>query len=281
MSSAGPLEVKVVFDSSARRGQRGITSKPKRAARTGGAFGLICFGLLNLVIAGALCYAAWWPVEEFIVVDGALHTPIPDLDLDRAAQEMFGGLVTNRPGMAPGEVAKAEVVHAEPSAFSPHTTQKVIWISAGAWMVAATLSCCLLSLAGGCAWGRVLSRSLKFLFVLLTIAGVGWLGWMVWESWLAHQTNVTPQMLRDEISTLVVVFALAGLTWGGSVRGVSRTAAVLLILSSLLAAAGLVLWKLCGALEGMLASYPIMAGIFVAHAFWGFIAWRWARRYGQ
>lgn len=279
MSTAPPLEVKVVFDASARRGQRGITAKPKKAARRGGAIGLICFGLLQLLVAGGFCYATWWPVEEFIVVDGALHTPIPDLNLDLAAQEMFGGLVSNRPGMPPGEVTKAEVVHADPSAFSPETTQKVIWISAGAWMVAATLSCCLLALAGGCAWGRVFSRSLKFLFVLLTLAGAGWLGWMVWQLWLEHGTNVTPQMLRDEISTLVVVFVLVGLTWGGSVRGVSRTAAVLVILSSLLAVAGLVLWKMCGALEGTLASYPTMAGIFVAHAFWGFIAWRWARRY--
>ncbi|MCH7996056.1 MAG: hypothetical protein IIB57_16645, partial [Planctomycetes bacterium] len=77
--------------------------------------------------------------------------------------------------------------------------------------------------------------------------------------------------LRAGIAGLVLVSALIGLAIGTRVRGFSRMAAVMLLVSAIGSVVGLYLGNLAGAIESAQSSMLFLALVFFVHSFWGWV----------
>ncbi|UCE60609.1 MAG: hypothetical protein JSU63_02440 [Phycisphaerales bacterium] len=232
---------------------------------------------MNLIIATGLCYGIWWRVDQFMYLRLIYTARVMDeSDLDKVATQMFGIPPETRDttpdasssgAVLPGESMKTD----EAPRIVGETAQQVIVVSAYGWLTLATIACCAVALCGGAALGRAGGRLARVIGVLFACGCLLILWWAAYGVWAEHGMAFRPTQLRVGMSALVLLTALVGLAIGRGVRGLTRLAGVLLILSALGSVAGLYLGAQCGALHPEQSSYVFMAIVFIAHSAWGWI----------
>ena len=271
MDKTAQLDIRVVYDASSRRRASGAT------ARVGGRprrIGLVSLGLINLLVAGGLCYATWWPVDKFLYVNISLKTPLDiylgDATLEEVAATMFGGLALNPASTGSEEHAPVETDRPSPT-FVGKTAQTVIGLSYYAWLTLATLASCALALAGGAVFGRVGGSVWRLIGLVVSLTTAATLGWYAYSVWTQHHMYYPTDKLRAGMAGLVLVSALVGLAIGARVRGFSRMAAVMLLVSAIGSVVGLYLGNLAGAIESAQSSMLFLAFVFFVHSLWGWV----------
>lgn len=302
MTDSAPLEITVVYDASgrSRRPPKPVHAKkvrPPRAKAASASTGVVVLGALNLLAAAGYCYATWWPVEEYIVVNSAMRTPfMSDLDLDATAAAMFGSMATPggkpRPLLVP-PLRDSESTEARPNAagstdsrkdpfakaeparpvsqFDVRTSQLVIGITVTGWLVLATASCCALAIAGGAGFTRAGGTSMRVLGIILALGLAALLVWKGYELWTQVGKDVSPARLRPLVLALVGLGAATGIAVGRGVRGLSKAAGILVIVAAIGSVAGLYLGHMAGVVEAAQATALFLAIVFVGHSLWGWL----------
>ena len=311
-STNEPLEVKVIYSAASRRRRAGKVVPATRIRRSGpGGWSLL--GAVNLVIAGVLCYAAWWPIDGFIYSTFSWKTPVPGLDVERTAQ-MFGILPepsAAKPQPVPDEVdpgdneakdaapedsAPREAVTEEPppeepltsdvdaaatSKYSGPTARAIIGASAYSWLTLATIASCALALAGGTALGRGRESSWRRIGLIMAVALVLGLAWGAYDTLAEYGMQYPTGRARDGIVGIILLCALLGFAIARRARGLMRLAAVTLILSAVTSVVALVLAGQCAAVEPGYAASGFLALVFVIHSAYGWILLPVAARVGR
>lgn len=265
MSSTSPLDIKVVYDASSRPGQRGkaVRASGRRPRPT-----LLIVALLNLVVAGVLCYATWWPADKFIYLNFVLHTPL-DVDVDAAASAIVPGLAADPFAGEPKEELPEDTF--VPPAIVGKTAQIVIGVTGYSWLALATIAFCALGLAGGAGLGRAGGSTWRKIGVILSLVALLALAWAGHDVWSEYGGEYPPGKLRAGMAGLVLLSALVGLAVGRAPRGLSRLAAVILIVAAVGSVLGLYLGKLCGAVDPEYSSILFLLIVFVLHSLWGWV----------
>jgi hypothetical protein len=268
MSTAPPLEIKVVYDSSTGPSRRGRVLPGRRQRRRGSS---LLVGLLSLLVAGGMCYVTWWPVDKFIYVYGVLRTPfeIPGVeDPDEAVGNLFPGLASNPSGSSSVDDVLED--SSPPPAIAGRTAQMVIGITAGSWYVLTTIACCALGLAGGTAFGRS-GSTWRTIGLILSVGLVLVLGWRGYGVWTEYGREYPPDALRAGMAGLVLLSVLIGVAIGRATRGFSRFAAIMVIVAAVGSVVGLYLGHLCGVIDPDKASIFFLVIVFVVHSLWGWV----------
>lgn len=272
MSNTSPLDIKVVYDASSRPGRQG-KAMPVGGRRRRPMLPVVA--LLNILVAGALCYATWWPADKFIYLNFVLHTPL-DVDVDAAASAIVPSLAAN-PSAADLEEEPPENSFAPP-AIVGRTAQIVIAATGYLWLMLATIACCALGLAGGAGVGHTGGSTLRGAGAVLSLAVVLGLAWAGYSVWSEYGSEYPPDKLRAGMAGLVFLSVMAGLAIGRAPRGLSRLAAVILILAAVGSAVALYLGRLCGAVDPEYSSILSLGIVFVVHSLWGWILFPIASR---
>jgi hypothetical protein len=260
MAPTTPLEIKVVYDSSKRR---------RRASyrRVGPSHGqrmwpLLLLGVFNVVVSGALYYGTWWQADPFIYLTFMMKTPTgipPD-----AVSKMFGISVDTQPAQRQAEPADPPT---EGPSWAGRKAQVAIPLTGYSWLTISTTAVFALSLAGGAALGRGRARMWRRLAMLLGIAVVLGLAFAFFKVGRQY----TPTHLRIGMGCLTFLALMIGLSMGRGVRGLTRLAGILLILSAIGTAVGLYVGGQCGATEPAWATPAFLALALAVHSLWGWV----------
>jgi hypothetical protein len=177
------------------------------------------------------------------------------------------------------------------------TAQVMIPAAAYGWLMLATVGACSLALAGGAGFGAVGGKRLRRAgWILAPGLAIG-LAFTVYKMWSQSDVkagqetklleylvqslggmNYSPVQLRMWMGGLTLLSLSAGMAVGGRVRGLTRLAAVTVILAAFGSAVGVWLWSQCGALEAGQTSVMVLALVFVVHSTWGWMLWPLSRR---
>lgn len=275
MISTAPMEINVVYSAGARR-RRG---RPPRRVGPARPSRLLILGLLNLLAASSLYYAAWWRVDKVLYIKILMHSPIPNVDLNAAAA-MFqprGARPVAKPSPPPPKV--------EPQpAWLKMLNDYAIAITAYTWLTLATMAAGALAMSSGAAFGRVAASRWKRRRALLALAGVAGLGLAGYLTWRQDQQSYLPDHLRMGMGGLVLVAGLIGLAVGRGVRQWTYFAAIAVIVSAIGSAAGLYVANVYGAIdpdELPLTFLPFVGVVFACHFLWGWILLPVASRLGR
>jgi len=283
MTTHTPLEIKVVYSASHRK-RPGVTVVTTRARRS---TPWILLGIMNIAAAGGMFYGIWWRVDSFLYLTFFWKTPIPGVDLDRVATDMFGlppeeaaALPTERPEDSTGTSSTGQVPGETPW-FTGEKAGAVLWATGYSWLALSTLACCTLALAGGSALGRVSGQTVRLLVAILAMAGLLALMWGAYQVWAEYGMafEKTPKRVGLAASALLVV--MFGLAIGRGARGLTRVAAVLLIVSAVGSVTGLYLGAQCGAISAEQSTPLFLAIVFVVHSFYGWMLLPIASRIGR
>ncbi len=266
--NSSAIEVKVIFDASSggrRRPMRRAGHTP-RVSRT---WPWIILGAFNLLAAAGLYYATWWRVDPFIYLTFMLKTPV-DVDLDLAA-EIFvprRDEPPERDSSAPDENSLKQT--ASP-AITGRAAQLIIGGTAYGWLTLATLASLALSTSAGAAYGRIAGARDRRVGTYLVIGMALILAIAAVVVWSQYGRKYLPIHLRMGMGGLVLLSAFTGLAVGRAARGLSRIAAISLIVSALGTVVGLYLGNKCGAIppEQATAIYLFLA--FLIHSGYGWI----------
>ena len=268
MTATAPLEVKVIFDASSR-GRRKPTRRVSRPPRMSRSSPWIVLALLNFLAAGGLYYATWWRVDPFIYLTFMLKTPV-DMDLDQASgifmprnnelREPIPRPATQRP---PAPAALPQ--------WTGDTVRKVMGAAAYGWLTLATAAACALSLSAGASLSRIggsrWRRAGLVVAATLTLA-IAVAAFVVWTQ---YGRTYLPSHLRFGMGGLVLWTAAVGLAFGRAARGLSRLAAITLILSAVGTVIGLYLGSRCGAIPPEQSTPLYLALAFLIHSLYGWI----------
>lgn len=265
--TTAPFEIKVVYDASRRR--RGTTVRTTSVHKSGSAnAGLLLGALLNLLVAGVMYYAVWWMADPFLYFTMMTKTPV-DLPSSVVADPLgIGGptdSATAEPESVPADTPESA------STWSTKTAQSVIGATAYGWLVLATASACAVALAGGAWLGAVGGHWVRvagFMGLLVVIGGVGFFAYRIWAE---HEMMFKPRQLRIGMGWLTLLVALLGLAVAARARGVTKLAAIVVLIASVSTPLGLWLWNMFGALEPQFAQWPWLAGGLGIHAVWGLV----------
>lgn len=264
MSSA-PIPVKIIYDaSSTRKRRRSVRTGTRAPSRRGSGFGLV-----NLIVAGVLCYATWWPAEEFIVVNSTMRTPVEGIDMQAAANMLFGNL-TASPVELQSDEPPPELESGPQSRFDVKTTQWIVGATAGGWLFLSTISCCLVAAGGGAIFGAATGSPVRLLGKIMLVAAIlggAWAGYSLWGSY----KDITPAALRPYMVGLVVGFAMLGMGVVRKAARLAKIAGVFLLLSAVASAGGLYLGLLTAVVDAEYATILFLAIVFAAHSFWGWV----------
>lgn len=301
-STNEPLEVKVIYSAAGRPRRAGKVVSATHLRR-GGATRRTVLGTTNLIVAGVLCYSAWWPVDGFIYNTFSWKTPVPGLDVEAAAQ-MFG--ILPEPASAESDSAANEGPHREgasddavpeepapgklvtraapsdelprmkvdleaQSKFSGRTTRAIVATSAYSWLAFATMASGALALAGGAALGRGRDPLWPRIGLVLGVGLVLGLAWGVYDTLTEYGMQYPTARGRDGMVGIVLLCALIGFTIGRRTRGLMRIAAVTLILSAVNSVVALYLGGQCGAVEPEYTAGGFLALVFVVHSAYGWV----------
>jgi len=275
MSTAPPLEsldIKVVYSATARpkgKGRRALSAPGGRREIL-----LVIVGLMNLAAAGALCWATWWPADQFIFETLVWKTPIPGVNLNDVAG-IFG--VVPEPTTGTDPIAPP-TEPAETPRFTGDTARAVIGGSAYSWLTLAAAAACCLALAGGAAMAAAGGTPWRLAGWILTTAAVLGLAWGAYHTWAKFGMEFPTEATRAGMAGLVALFLFAGLAVGRRPRLLSRIAAVTLVLSAVASVAGLLLGSQCNAIEPEHAALGFLATVFVVHSAYGWVLWPLAKR---
>lgn len=293
MSQSTPLDIKVVYSASkrARRQAPGPAAPDQRPEREpqplkkdGGAAKPAVLALLNLLLAGALCYFTWWHVDRHIYDVFILETPVVNIDIDAAAEEIFG--IKPDPVSAKGATTAASMPSPMPPAklversrYDDRTTQIIIGATGYGWLTLATISACALALAAGAGLGESCGGGLRrtalvfAVLVALLLAG----------TWVAvftrYEGRYTPFFLRCWMGGLCLLFAVWGMASGRRSGRRFRRASLAMLLSAAGSVGGLYLWSQCAVRVDLEAIGVIGAAFVAAQWVYGFVLWPTARRF--
>lgn len=270
-----PIEVKVIYDASARRGR--VVRRASPALRTSRTTWLL-LAFLNLLAAGGLCYATWWRVDRFFIYEKLiLKTPLPGLDLNAAAQ-MFG-----IPPAGPVNEQRPPTITdpASPNRFVGETARTVIGASAYSWLTLATIACCALALAAGAGLGHVGGRPVRLAGRVLAILSAGALVWAAWSTFETHGFEFPLARTRLGYAGLTLLCVLLGLAFGRRPGRLTRLAAVCIVLSAVGSVAALYFGAQCGAIEPAQASIGYLSKVFAVHSAYGWLLLPIAARLGR
>lgn len=254
MTTVRSLDIKVVYRGGSLR--RKLT--PARLHPTTSRLALL--GLLNLAVAGALCYATWWPADRFIYLKFVLKTPIDATQL---------AVMFNLPSRELAPAPTGDSSTAATQRFVGETATAVIGVTGYAWLTLATFAACALAVSGGAAVGKAGDPPLRRIGRILFIGGLLGLAWGAYETFSQFGAKYPPAHLRWSMVALVVLCGLLGLAIGRRVKGLTRLAAATLILSAVGTAVGLYLGGLAGAISPDYSSALFLALLFLVHSFYG------------
>ncbi|MBI4716409.1 MAG: hypothetical protein HY763_01265 [Planctomycetes bacterium] len=294
MTSAPPLNVKVIYSAATarRRSPRTVMPSPRRGRRS---TRLPLLGLLNLLAAGAFCYATWWPADRYLYLKLTFKTPAIDvnavaqmfnipmdangggggenrLDADPFALDEFGGSESHGAAAATGSAAGTV------PRFTGKTAATLIGASAYGWLTLSSISVCALALAAGAAWGRS-GWVPRRIAVVLAAGGALALAWGVYDVLSRYGHRFPTNYARFGTAGLGVWFVLLGLAIARAPRGLSRAAGVLLIAAAAGSATGLYLGAQCGAVAAEQSNALFLALVFMVHSLYGWLLWPLARRW--
>jgi len=249
----------------------------RRRMRSVGTRAAIALGLVNLIIAGAFYYAAWWPVRSSFSGAVLYKTPIQLTADQLAGLKLAFGAKPSQVGMRtlkdpPKEADPPVDETEEPEAyFTGRAAQVIIPGTLLGWLTLTSVAIVLLSLASGAMWAVTLTpilRRASRVLVILVLIGLGWMGVDCWNTYGV----VFPVAATQTAIGILMLFALlVGLGMGRGGRNIARFAGLALILSALGGVIGLFLWRLCGTLppDEMTASTIFI--VFVVHSLWGWL----------
>lgn len=290
MTSAEPLDIKVIYSATGRRAQPvrvAPTAKPKAAAVSApvkrsvavrapivrvhaSTRGVLALGALNLMVGMVMLTVTWWPVDQFIYQKFVYKTPV---DI-AALGPMFG--------LKPEQIQAVPEESSAPAAPQPAITgtaaQAVIASTGYGWLVLSTIAGYALTLAAGTALGQCSNSTWRrhtvivFMGVLL---GLGVAGVYTWQEF---QTRFPPDYLRWGMLIGGVAFLLLGMIFDRGVLRWSRCAAVLIIIAAVGSVVGLYLGALSGAIPPAQSSIVFLLIVFAMHSLYGWLLWLLAPR---
>ncbi|MFQ5590686.1 MAG: hypothetical protein ACE5HE_05965 [Phycisphaerae bacterium] len=295
MTPTTPLEIRVIYSASSRRGGRGKaahTVRTTRLVRPGRRSSWAALGILNTLVAGALCYGIWWRVDSYLYLTMVMRTPVLDVDLNAFATQMFGvppeGLMPDMPAadmpVVEGETQSLQPPHDSPEyllRFTSGSARVIIVGSAYLWLAVSTVACCVLAFSGGASLGRGGSRALRACAAIITVGGLAILLWVAWRVWAEYGWTFRPRQLRVGMSLLVLMAACAGLVVARSARRLMRWAAVLLIAAAGVSVCGLYLGARAGAVPAEHSTLVFLAMVFAVHSLYGWILLPISSRIGR
>jgi len=268
-----PLDIKVVYSASGRpaRARRARPVSPGGRRNTA----WVVLGIFNIAAAGALCWATWWPADRFIFETFVWKTPIPGVDL-HAVAGIFGVHPDQAEGVRRDEVPTEEP--AESPTFTGETARLIIGGSAYTWLTLATVAACALAMAGGAGLAAAGGAPWRRVGWILSAGAVMGLAWGAYDTWTEFGMEFPTETNRAGMAGLVILCLVVGLAAGRHPRGLSRFAAVMLVLSALVSVGGLLLGDACGAIEPEHSAIGFLAIVFVIHSVYGWILFPVASR---
>lgn len=295
MSSTTPLEIKVIYSASDRPRRRRRIAKPRSrispptssivdgpaypvvrvTARARG--GWIIFGLLNVVIAGGLYYGTWWKADKFIYETFVWRTPVVGMDIDAFMRQIFPGYTAaaasadDRPETEGTDETPGDDSAAAAPRFVGKTATTVIGVTAYGWLTMSTISYCALALAGGIAVVRVGGKALQRIGLILVVGGALFLIWQGYGIYTEYKLAYPPNYLRLGMGALAIWFLPVGMAFNRAHIGITRLAAIILIVSGGCSAVAIYLGHQTGAIEQEWAGPIVLLLAFAAHSFYGWI----------
>ena len=224
--------------------------------------------MFNLLAAGGLSYITWWRVDPFIYDVFTWKTPLPGVDADQAAAQLFPNLSAS---VERTPVPAGQAEPADAPKYAGKTATVIIGTTAYAWLTLAVIASCALALSAGTALGRAGGLVLRRVGVILAVGGVLALGWAAYEVFSEHGLQYAPRQLRIGMTALVLLAALVGLAIGRGTRGLARLAAITLILSAVGTAVGLHLGGQCDAVSPEQSALLFVFLAFILHSLYGWI----------
>ena len=266
MSTARPLDIKVIYSASSRRPRRRGQSIAGRSKSPAAWWALV--GAFSLIPACGLTYATWWPVDKFVYMTFAWKTPVLGVDADAAARAMFPGLTAGA-GTEPNP--SADEKPDGPQKYVGETATFIIGITAYSWLTLSTIAAGVLALSAGVAFGRVGGTQVRRVGVILAVGGALILAWIAFDILTEYDRGFPPSYLRAWMASLVGISVLIGMAIGRGVRGLTRFAAVTLILAGVSTAVAIYLGGQCGAISAERSTLLIMLLAFAIHSLYGWI----------
>jgi hypothetical protein len=269
MASAEALDIRVVYDAKTGRGRR----KPARPFRSRPVqrWSWYAVGALNLLVAGALCYGAWWRVDREIIYP----TLIMKTSFSTGGVNLSGGVFVSR-RTNPADTG-------EPASTASPQLQIdrngiILGGSAYGWLTLTTAAACALGLSGGALLGRAGGATGRRIGLILCLACVVALGVSAYLVLSKYGMRYPSRYQRIGMAGLVGLAAAVGMAAAGRVRGLAYLAGIMLVLSGLGTVAALYLGVQCDALAAERATPQYLAIAFAAHSAWGWLLLPIARR---
>ena len=276
MSTARPLDIKVIYSASSRRPRkpgRAAVSTPRSRATS-----WALLGAMSLIVAGVLTYATWWPVDKFIYLTFTWKTPVLGVDANAAAGALFPNLAAAANSEANPPIDEEPV---EAHRYVGETATIIIGATAYSWLTLSTVAVGLLALFSGAAFGRAGGTQARRVGVILAAGGVLLLAWQAFDIFSQYDRGFPPSLLRAWMAGLIAVAALIGLAIGRGVRGLGRTAGVAVIIAAVGTAVALHLGKQCGAVSAEYSSLLFLLFAFLIHSLYGWILLFFSFRLGR
>ena len=256
MSSAPPLDIKVLYSASSRgRRRKGGYSGTSRPTTW-----VLRLGLLNLLVAGVQYYGIWWWVDPNLRVMLIMHTEFGGVDTNA----MIEDLIPDR--------TRTSAVNAPPTPTAQGLTSRGMMFvgTAVGWRTLSTFAILALTLSAGALLRRGGSKRVGSVSVVAGIVALVGICAIILTLW-SRYGKIVPDETRWSIAALGVVALLVGLFASGKARGFSYLAAVLMILSAGGTAWGLHVGAESEAIEPKYATTGFLAIAFGLHSLWGWI----------
>lgn len=224
-------------------------------------------GLFCVLLSAGAYYGTWWKADPFIYMTLMWKTPLPGVDLNAVART-FPGAEEN--GGAPAARRRTVSVAAPSAALN---TARLMGTAAYGWLTASTASALVAALAGGAAWGAALRGRLRRVGVILAGGATLGLAFAVYMALVRYGLRYPPDTLRSGMGYLGGYCLLIGFAIAGRARGLARLASFSILLAAACTAAGLLLWRQAGALDGVMATTGFIVVASLGHALAGVVLW--------
>ncbi len=271
--STAPFEIKVVYDATRRKGRGAVVrTSHGRAARASGLL-FAAGAILHLAVAGSMYYVTWQVADPFLTRTMLTKTPLTVPAKFAANPFGIGRSMPTDPdaakGIAPEEAPSNET---EPSQrWTGKTAQWLVPATAFGWLTLTAAASFAVALSAGTWLGLSTRGRLRILARIAALLLLVALGFAAWRLWVEYGFGFKVEHLRAGMAGVTLLFVLIGFTASGFVRGLTKFAAIAVILAAVGTAAGIWLWTQCGALDVQYAAWPKLAAAFGIHATWGLI----------
>lgn len=297
MSESRPIEIKVIYRASGRRGADGAAAPaPRQSAKSGatdarsesakpkaqskkivahrrtGIIPAVLIGVLSLAVAGSYYYVAWWKIDPTITKDMFFRAPLP---LSDSEIESFGAALLG------GTKAKAPVLSAEEQAAKDRAERERIEVAQRAnielgltwygWLTIVMVAVCAMSLVFGAsvsvhagAAGKAAGTIMTLVVAAALIAG----GFIVWGQ---YREGFPVWASKLATGGLAVFFLCLGSLLGRHLRGACKLAAILVILSAVASGIGLWIGGRHDVIPADRAAPTVIALVFVVQSLFGWV----------